>query len=679
MTSDPFDDDRKLPAAPARPEIERMERQDDGEGVHLGQWYWIRMKADWEDEEAGIARGETVTKFFCVTHLASNHAVLTAPRRNGTENCRVRYENFNPPDVVLETNPKAIIEGKIAELRAEGERLMGKVSELMARLGMPNRLTIGHGDDVPSPGTGLMVMSGAGDIGAYKNALIKAKDQELPDLFKEIEKNHALQTTWMTATMLSLTAQMAPMRENKKEIEDRLFSVELYAGLTEQVHRVADGDPAEPDERLHVMQRRLYMDEECLAAYDEGGMDVSDLAEFDEWLARPANRDRLLPFPRTIVAMRIRRNRKEREAFTLGDILGNVFMAEADKKTFLFIRNGDQVWRLACDLEFGELLFGDAEMSSMAGPLMVRTRGGWSSRPLEKLMSVMTFEGLCEDRKTYDRKVAEWKAANPQAGKAEKPYWIYGERVRWHGDDFNPTEWEPLTPDSLEYDAATKAVDEEIASYNRICLIIQGLFDRSPVLHPHPPVKLWSQHGFDAAIKLVHDATRALHGSAEPPDFEEFRRSCNASLAVGSVIAGAEVLWLVREAEKENKRIASSWRRDDRRHTHFRPYGDPGPGIVSTVSDWAPRRRSGTTRWDREKRSSTRFREMVGASLTWSADDVLNVSAYRPGDFKRFYSDPRTREQYLKWAPLLMAAEDWHAGRLKERWQAAGSWERNRR
>lgn len=51
----------------------------------------------------------------------------------------------------------------------------------------------------------------------------------------------------------------------------------------------------------------------------------------------------------------------------------------------------------------------------------------------------------------------------------------------------------------------------------------------------------------------------------------------------------------------------------------------------------------------------------IACSFTTDVGKVLNVSAYTPGDYKRFYGDPRTRAEYLKWAPLLLAAEDWHA------------------
>src|ERR1700730_8119152 len=103
------------------------------------------------------------------------------------------------------------------------------------------------------------------------------------------------------------------MKEAIHEIEDRIFNASLYAGLTEQAAACCKGLPAEAAEKLHVMQRRLYMDEECLLNYDAGGMEFKDIRAFDKWLALPENRDRVLPFPRTLVAMQVRRNAKERE------------------------------------------------------------------------------------------------------------------------------------------------------------------------------------------------------------------------------------------------------------------------------------------------------------------------------------------------------------------------------
>jgi len=35
--------------------------------------------------------------------------------------------------------------------------------------------------------------------------------------------------------------------------------------------------------------------------------------------------------------------------------------------------------------------------------------------------------------------------------------------------------------------------------------------------------------------------------------------------------------------------------------------------------------------------------------------ELFNVSGYKPGDFRIFFNDPRTRREYLKWSEILMA------------------------
>ena len=67
-----------------------------------------------------------------------------------------------------------------------------------------------------------------------------------------------------------------------------LYNVDLYAGLSEQVKQIGKGKPAHIDEPLHVRQRMLYMDEECLPFYQAGGMKFDSIREFDRWLTRRA-------------------------------------------------------------------------------------------------------------------------------------------------------------------------------------------------------------------------------------------------------------------------------------------------------------------------------------------------------------------------------------------------------
>lgn len=52
----------------------------------------------------------------------------------------------------------------------------------------------------------------------------------------------------------------------------------------------------------------------------------------------------------------------------------------------------------------------------------------------------------------------------------------------------------------------------------------------------------------------------------------------------------------------------------------------------------------------------------IPTQFTCTDKYLFNVDAYTPGDFRQFFEDPRTRAQYLKWAPYLLAAEEYHAG-----------------
>ena len=67
--------------------------------------------------------------------------------------------------------------------------------------------------------------------------------------------------------------------------------------------------------------------------------------------------------------------------------------------------------------------------------------------------------------------------------------------------------------------------------------------------------------------------------------------------------------------------------------------------------------------WEREARSWGR--SPILQTLAVPATEMFNISAYKQGDFKQFFVDPRTREEYLKWAPLLLTAEDFLASKLQ--------------
>lgn len=209
-----------------------------------------------------------------------------------------------------------------------------------------------------------------------------------------------------------------------------------------------------------------------------------------------------------------------------------------------------------------------------------------------------------------------------------------------------------------------RKIQSQIKEYNRIALVVQGLFDRTQTLMPHNPVQMWRPASFAASVELVYDGSMALHWG-EAPDIHAYIAACNAHANADSVMFGQEQLWMEREAERENNKTRNNWRIPSNNKYYYktlRPEGDPGPGRVARMAGWTPRSRMATFTWLKARRAYSD--DKVRAQLKAPLDKLFNVSAYKLGDFKRFFADPRTRAQYLEWAPMLLSAEDYHRGAL---------------
>lgn len=618
---------RKVEVVPTTQELE-------GEDLTptVGQWYWIKR--------------DDGRKLGCVNHIGSNFIQVTyVGKYAGTQ--RFHFDQFF--DVFeRENDPDAVIEGEIARCQDNVRQLMGRVTELTNRLAVAPRTQLAE----PPPETmALSRISSGQNLEDYKTALVKAKEETLPELFAGIKEANEKMAVWMTAQTIPLKVMAEGMKQSIDRVDARIFNIELYAGLTETVGQFAEGEPAPADEKLHIMQRRCYMDEECLANYQAGGLEFKGIQEFDAWLAAPENRDRILPFPRCMVSFRVRRHRKNRHGHSLRDFIRIMGLEDADKSTFLYIRNGENLYWMQTKLDFGEKLFPDYERSTLNEDLMAKMFGG----RVDELIPRRTYDQMVKDEETK-------KAAHEAENEAKK---ARGEKTWHYYSGLSSDRYEPFTPDSIYYDDMRARVAKEIAQYNRIALIIQGLFDRSPVFHPHPPVKTWSPEGFEKAIKLVFDSDYALYAD-EKPDFQAYFDRLNKMLKSGDVTIGQELAWMQKEAERENARIDRSWR-EHREYDHevFRPYGNPGPGFLAVPTKLT--KNYATYKWTRERLTRRYYDESEGvpATIRVSRKKLFNVSAYKPGDYKQFFADPRTRDEYIKWAPMLLSAEDYHAGKLK--------------
>ena len=620
----------------------------DVDDIELGQWYWVSGDPEW---------------LACVVYIGSNYVEMvgqSATWANSTSVTRVHMDDFDV-DCRREPDAVAYIKGKVGEHESNTRALMGKIRELTARLGLGNTEKLANGGDDTSQA--LVVATGVADVKAHKNALILAKKETLPALFEEIKEQNQMMAAWMKAELIPLKAEANVLEKSMEAIDGRILTVSLYAGLVEELVQIAKGAPAELGTKIHLYQRRHYMDEECLLEYTAGGMEFKDLRVFDRWLVRKANRHRILPHPRSVVAFQVRRERKEREnPTTMGGFIQIQIDEEADKRTFLYIRNGEQVFRLSTDIDFGPQLFPDMEHSMLLGKTELWVRVG-SFDKVEIITRGEYEHKVTTDetrRKEYEVELKAWKKdPKNKIGSVFQP--IFTARA----DKYTRVE-----PNNIHYDDAMKKVAQAVADHNRIAVVLQGLLDRSQAFHPHPNWQLWKAEGFEHALTLVFDDSRALV-PGPPPDFEAYRARLNASLKVGSIVVGQEEAWLVREADRENKRQHENWRvRNPIDYRHYWPYGNMGPGMTAKIVRLSRDKTQATFQWERERLRPEKWTgnlTPITVRFTCPTAQLLNISAYTAGEFKQFYTDHRTRADYLKWASLLLTAEDYVGKKAKRK------------
>jgi len=150
----------------------------------------------------------------------------------------------------------------------------------------------------------------------------------------------------------ALEAQARHLGRLVERAGEVLWGIDLYLGKKEEIVRLAKGPAASADEPIVIRQLVLFMDEECKAAAETGGIDVDSIGAFDAWVRVPANLDLVLPEQKGVVALKVRREKKNYAEPWL-----DAAYAKANEKTYFLVRSGASVFRICTNLEVGDVLF----------------------------------------------------------------------------------------------------------------------------------------------------------------------------------------------------------------------------------------------------------------------------------------------------------------------------------
>ena len=381
-------------------------------------------------------------------------------------------------------------ENSIKQAMQAVDKVSSEQSAFLIELSGFSTDALGAGEQPAATSGAIQTVNPAGQLRNRAHSL-KRRANELGDSLKE--KKELLERK-LEQKMAAALSTLRDMKDVVEKLTEVVHTVQLYLGQDEEIECLRSGEPAAADTPLCIRQNVLFMDEEC-AAEHEHGIDFTEITAFDEWLlAKPEHLSQVLPEPKGVVVLQVRRNRKQYEAKDLGELMQNVAKDEANKESYWLIRNGENLHRIHTSIRVGERLI-----------------------PRETELDHFFFE-------------------------------------RRRGAEGFTDEEVPHRPGSREYLQAMEAASAVRRHYMRLALVIQGLIDRTQLFAPYMDgvrPNLLDPLATPGAVHYLRDVEGTLTDGR--PSFSEWLKEVNAGLQHGHRIVGSFPTYF---REKEDARIS---------------------------------------------------------------------------------------------------------------------------
>lgn len=189
-----------------------------------------------------------------------------------------------------------------------------------------------------------------GDVSSSAEVALTSGDaaaRAIRDQLDEKSRELAIMSALLERKRDHLYSAMRTMRDKLEGAQRIVNVIETYLGIDEDIVQIAEGQPAIVTDPLCFRQLVIHMDEE-IGDESFGGFDFTKIEEFDQYMR--TNYRTLIPESKGVVVARPRRNSKDYNAFdsdpTIGAMIRNEMMNEHNRKTYILIRNGENLYRI---------------------------------------------------------------------------------------------------------------------------------------------------------------------------------------------------------------------------------------------------------------------------------------------------------------------------------------------
>jgi hypothetical protein len=305
--------------------------------------------------------------------------------------------------------------------------------------------------------TGLMHVGSKESLEAVKGDLESKVNQiEIITGFMHLEMERRRMEIEMVKR--SLEAQVALFEKKIEKLYKVILTIELFLGVKEHIIQLQEGNPAAPDSPICVRQTIYYMDEEVGdPGSDLQGLEFKSIKDFDTWVVKDKNYIKLVPESKGIIALQVRRNKKERE---IDNPYVRMLIEIKDTYTYLLLRNGDNVYRLGTDkLEFRPRLFPNRKELQSLKDIWDKVESKGSDKLTEKQSLAL------KDSEIYSK-------------------------------------WSSFTDGELK-----ESIEDSVMRYKMKFTVLQGLIMRTAIFHPlSKPISFFTAKAQeDDLVRLIYD------------------------------------------------------------------------------------------------------------------------------------------------------------------------------
>ena len=217
------------------------------------------------------------------------------------------------------------------------------------------------GEDQTESASGLIHVSSKEYLAVVQQAALE-KAEHFKAIQYHVHRELEIKQAHLRGIMSGFRDIVAAFEKKVMKIKKLIHIIELYLGINEDILHFQEGPTASVDEPICFRQKIMFMDEEVgdprLDLYgDDKGLDFRNIEAFDDWLCANGNYKKVIPESKCICVFKVRRSKKDHSKTAGENPFVLSWMEQEDEKTYILIRNGDNLYRIWVDLEVADRLF----------------------------------------------------------------------------------------------------------------------------------------------------------------------------------------------------------------------------------------------------------------------------------------------------------------------------------